>query len=139
MLIVWSCGQGKKYHDNDLKGANQAVSEKVQAILDYQEERNEEFINPETSPLPDRYRKNFEGLNFFPADTNYVVTAIFERTPDAKPFQMPSTTDERTWEIVYGKVYFELNGTSHELEVYQGLNYETARVSKIICFCPFWT
>lgn len=137
VLIVWSCGQGKKYHDDNQKGTKQAVPEKVQAILDYQEERNEEFRNPETSPLPDRYRKDFEGLDFFPADTNYVVRATFERTPDAQPFQMPSTTDESTWEIVYGKVHFELNGVQHELEVYQGLELRNREGFKDYLFLPF--
>lgn len=118
-------------------GTKQAVTEKVQAILDYQEERNEEFRNPETSPLPDRYRKDFEGLDFFPADTNYIVTATFERTPDAEPFQMPSTTDESTWEIVYGKVHFELNGMRHELEVYQGLELRNREGFKDYLFLPF--
>ncbi len=136
ILLLWSCGQGKKYH-NEPAGTNEKAPIKLQAILDYQEERNEEFRNPKTSPLPDRYRKDFEGLDFFPADTTYVVRARFERTPDAQPFQMPSNTDERTWEVVYGMVHFELNGQKHQLEVYQGLELRNTEGFKDYLFLPF--
>ena len=136
VLLLWSCGQGKKYHEESSNN-NQAISVKLQAILDYQEEKNEEFRDPESSPLPDRYRKNFKGLDFFPADTTYIISAHFERTPDAQPFQMPSTTDERTWEIVYGIVHFELNGVKHQLEVYQGLELRNREGFKDYLFLPF--
>jgi len=136
VFLVISCGKGKKYHDKPLK-SNGDIPPKLLAILDYQKEKNEEFRNPETSPLPDRYRKNFQELDFFPADTNYVVTARFERTSEARPFQMPSTTDEKTWEIVYGIVHFELNGQNHQLEVYQGLELRNREGFKDYLFLPF--
>ncbi|MEM1259843.1 MAG: DUF1684 domain-containing protein [Bacteroidota bacterium] len=136
ILFLWSCGQGKKYHHESADN-NQRISAKLRAILDYQEERNEEFRNPKTSPLPDRYRKDFEGLDFFPADTTYIISARFERTPNTQPFQMPSTTDERTWEVVYGVVHFELNDRVHQLEVYQGLELRNRKGFKDYLFLPF--
>jgi len=136
VLLFWSCGQGKKYHDQK-KESIESVSASLQAILDFQERKNEEFRNPETSPLPDRFRKDFQGLAFFPADTNYVVKAILQRTPDAQPFKMPSTTDESTWEVVYGLLRFELNGLHHELEVYQGLELMNREGFKDYLFLPF--
>lgn len=135
-LLICSCGQRKKYHDNK-NIDRQTIGPKLQAIYDYQREKNEEFKNPKTSPLPDRYRKNFEGLDFFPADTTYVVRAFFERTPDSEPFQMPSTTDERTWEVVFGIVHFQLNGQKHQLEVYQGLELRNSEGFKDYLFLPF--
>ena len=136
VLVVCSCGQGKKYHDEPAKEVN-AVPAKLQAILEYQEKTNEEFKDPETSPLPDRFRKDFEGLDFFPADTTYVVTARFERTPDAKPFKMPTTTDRKSWEVVYGIAYFSLNGTEHRLEVYKSLELPSAAGNEEYLFLPF--
>lgn len=131
-----SCGQGKKYHDEKQRVA-QEVRPELQAILDYQEEKNEEFINPKTSPLPDRYRKDFEGLDFFPANTDYVIKASFKRTVEAQPFQMPSTTNEKTWEVVFGVAHFELNGQKFELEVYQGLELKTRPGFEDYLFLPF--
>lgn len=136
IVLLCSCGQGKKYHDEQVKGRDH-VPAKLKNILDYQEEKNKEFRDPKTSPLPDRFRKNFEGLDFFPADTNYIVMAILERTPGAQPFQMPSNTDESTWEVVYGLLRFQLNGISHELEVYQGLELRNREGFKDYLFLPF--
>lgn len=136
ILLLWSCGQGKKYHNQSVDDP-QSMPAKLQGILDYQKERNEEFRDPETSPLPDRYRKNFDGLDFFPADTTYIIHAHFERTPDTQPFQMPSTTDDSTWEVLYGLVRFELNGIEHQLEVYQGLDLRTRAGFEDYLFLPF--
>lgn len=136
-FVVVSCGQQKKYHDEQQSLNGNEVSSKLQAIVDYQEAQNEEFRDPETSPLPDRYRKDFEGLDFFPADTNYVVTAHFERTPDAQPFLMPTTTDRQSEEVVYGIARFTLNGVEHKLEVYQGLDLKEEEGFEDYLFLPF--
>ena len=135
-MLMFSCSQRKKYHD-ERSSANVEIPARLQSILAYQKSKNEEFKNPKTSPLPDRYRKDFEALDFFPADTNYIVSAIFERTPDAKPFQMPSTTNDSTWEVVYGTVRFELNGMKHQLEVYQGLELRNQEGFRDYLFLPF--
>ena len=136
LVLLLSCGRGKKYHD-DRSGVIEEVPEKVQAILNYQKKKNEEFRNPKTSPLPDRYRIDFEELDFFPPDTTYIVTANFERTKGAQPFKMPSNTDETTWEVVYGIVSFELNGERHQLEVYQGLELKNREGFRDYLFLPF--
>jgi len=88
-------------------------------ILEFQKELNEEFKNPETSPLPDRLRKDFESLDFFAPDTTYVVEATLVRTPEAIPFMMHTTTDRKTEEVVYGIAHFTINGEARQLEIYQ--------------------
>ena len=93
-----ACGQGKKYHDEEETIA--AASGLVAEILAYQKKQNESFKDPDSSPLPDKYRKDFEGLDFFEPDTSYIVHARFEKTPDAEPFLMPTTTDRQTQEVV---------------------------------------
>jgi len=69
VLLCLGCNQGKKYHDKDTA----AVASSMAPILAFQKELNSTFKDPEVSPLPDRYRKNFESLDFFDADTSYVV------------------------------------------------------------------
>ncbi|MGD1945112.1 MAG: DUF1684 domain-containing protein [Croceivirga sp.] len=135
-ILSFSCGKGKKYHDTKPTTTSE-IPTNLKAILKHQEKKNEEFRDPERSPLPDRYRMNFEGLNFFPPDTNYILTAHFERTPGSKPFQMPSTTDESTWEVVYGILHFTLNGEERQLEVYQGLELRNRPGFKDYLFLPF--
>lgn len=135
-FLCVACGQGKKYHDEKAR-KTVSVSQSVQDILNYQEERNEEFRNPETSPLPDRYRKNFEGLTFFAPDTNYIVVARFERTPNAVPFMMPTTTSRKTEEVLFGIATFSLNGAEHQLEVFQTLDLVNEEGYEDYLFLPF--
>ncbi|MDF0706482.1 DUF1684 domain-containing protein [Flagellimonas okinawensis] len=135
VLVLMACGQGKKYHDQESK-AN-SYSDLVASILDYQEEQNESFRDPDSSPLPDKYRKDFEGLDFFEPDTTYIVKAKFERTPEAEPFFMPTTTDRQTHEVVYGIAHFTLNGEQHQLEVYQSLDLMDDEEYEDYLFLPF--
>lgn len=136
LSFMVACGQNKKYHDTKTVDTT-SLSEKELAIREYQEELNAEFRNPETSPLPDRYRKNFEGLDFFAIDTSYVVLAAFERTPDAQPFLMETTTDRKTTEVVFGIAHFELHGKSHALEIYKSVKATRFEKSDNYLFLPF--
>ncbi len=135
VLLMLSCGRGKKYHDE--KTAASPESPLVANILEFQKEMNESFKDPETSPLPDRYRKDFETLDFFEPDTSYVVRAKFVRTPDAVPFLNPTTTERKTEEVVYGIAYFTLNGANHQLEVYQSLGLVDQEGYEDYLFLPF--
>ncbi len=136
LMFVQGCKQGKKYHD-DGKKETIAGSNTLQGILDFQKEKNEEFKNPETSPLPDRYRKDFDGLDFFVPDTTYVVRAKFVRTPDAVPFEMPTTTDRKTTEVIYGIAHFILNGQQRRLEIYQNKELMLEEGFEDYLFLPF--
>ncbi len=135
ILVVGSCKSDKKYHTSVRE--TQSKSEKILAILNFQNELNATFRNPETSPLPDRFRKDFEELDFFDPDTTYIVEARFERTPDAIPFLMPTTTNEKTEEVLYGIAHFELNGTQHQLEIYQTPGLLSQEKYKDYLFLPF--
>jgi len=136
LLVFVACGQQKKYHDSESRITN-IKSENLKSILEFQKELNEEYKNPETSPLPDKYRKDFERLDFFVPDTNYIVKARFERTPDAVPFMLNTTTDRKTKEVLYGIAYFELNGKEHQLEIYQSPELIKQEKYKDYLFLPF--
>ena len=137
IFLCIGCKEKKKYHDLVKKeiGANQP--DVVQSILRFQEKLNAEFRNPETSPLSDRYRKDFENLDFFKPDTNYIVNARFVHTPNALPFLMPSTTNRKSEEVVYGIAYFELKGKSFQLEVYQNSELKVQEKYMDYLFLPF--
>ncbi|PWL38219.1 DUF1684 domain-containing protein [Flagellimonas aquimarina] len=134
-FLILACKPDKKYHTS--ASEMQVKSSTIRGILDFQKELNATFKNPETSPLPDRYRKDFDGLDFFEPDTNYIVMARLERTPDAIPFLLATTTDEKTEEVVYGIAHFELNGIKHKLEVYQTLDLMDTEEYKDYLFLPF--
>jgi len=132
-----SCGQEKKYHDVKDEAKSAVTSDKLADILVFQEKLNAEFKDPETSPLADRFRSSFETLDFFEADTNYVVVADFIRTPKALPFSMPTTTGRETTEVVYAIAKFTLNGKEHRLEIYQSPDLITQEKYVDYLFLPF--
>lgn len=137
VLFGTSCKQKKKYHDTAQKELVADKSGVLQDIVEFQSALNAEFKNPETSPLPDRFRKDFESLDFFPADTSYVVEAKFIRTPDAIPFLMPTTTDRKSKEVVFGVAHFSLNGSAHQLEIYQNEELMLEEGYEDYLFLPF--
>ncbi len=136
-VMFAGCKQDKKYHDTVERETTLVQTGAIEGILEFQRELNEEFKNPETSPLPDRYRKNFESLDFFAPDTTLIVKAKFVLTPEALPFSMPTTTGEKSTEVVYGIAHFSLNGKEHQLEIYQNKELILQEESKDYLFLPF--
>jgi len=134
-VCTFGCGQQKKYHDTQETTVNS--SDAIASIIMFQADLDDEFTDPETSPLPDRYRKDFEGLDFFEPDTTYIVHARFEKTVDAKPFLMDTNTGRKTEELVYGIAHFTLNGKEHQLEVYRSLDLLDQEKYKNYLFLPF--
>jgi|AntAceMinimDraft_11_1070367.scaffolds.fasta_scaffold03525_3 uncharacterized protein (DUF1684 family) len=137
IVFVLGCKEGKKYHDEKDYISAVITSDKVAAILEFQESLNSEFKNPEQSPLSDRFRSDFESLDFFPPDTNYVVTANLVRTPEALPFLMPTNTERKSKEKVYGIAKFSLNGEEHALEIYQNAELTQEKGYEDYLFLPF--
>ena len=136
-FIIMACGQEKKYHDAKEMEGSADSSNKVVSILEFQKELNAEFKDPEESPLPDRFRKDFESLDFFEPDTNYIIEAKFSRTPDAIPFLMPTTTERESKEVVFGIAHFTLNGQEFKLEIYQNPELILKEGFKDYLFLPF--
>lgn len=136
-MSLAQCKQEKKYHDVNQQTIPANQKDGTAAILKFQREMNEEFKNPETSPLPDRLRKDFESLDFFTPDTTYVVTAKLVRTPNAIPFMMPTTTNRKSEEVVYAIAHFTLNGKSRQLEIYQNKELQKEEGLEDYLFLPF--
>jgi len=136
-FLTVSCKQKKKYHDVAEEKIAAIQTDATADILKFQKELNEEFKNPETSPLSDTYRKDFEELDFFAPDTSYVVKAKLVRTPEAIPFLMPTNTDRKSEEVVYGIAYFRLNGEVRQLEIYQNKELMLEEEYVDYLFLPF--
>ncbi|MBP0903946.1 DUF1684 domain-containing protein [Mariniflexile gromovii] len=103
----------------------------------FQRELNAEYKDATTSPLKDKDRKHFEGLEFFKFDSTYVVTATLERTPHTAFFNMKTTTDRVSKERVYGILTFELKGKRHQLNIYQGKDLMEREGYEDYLFLPF--
>ena len=121
-ITVLSCNQGK---------------EPIPGDSEFQREINAEYKDASTSPLKDKDRKNFKGLEFFKVDSSYVVTAKFERTPDETPFEMKTTTDRLPVYVKYGVITFNLKGNEHQLNVYQNQDVNKKEGFEDYLFLPF--
>lgn len=137
LVLLTACKQKRKYHDVAEKEIAAFRTDATIDIRKFQRELNEEFKNPETSPLSDKFRKDFESLEFFAPDTSYVVRAKFVRTPEALPFMMPTTTDRKSEEVLYGIAHFHLNGEARQLEIYQNKELMLEEEYADYLFLPF--
>ncbi|MEN3324882.1 DUF1684 domain-containing protein [Mariniflexile soesokkakense] len=122
IICFVSCAQNKKA---------------IQGETEFQRELNAEYKDATTSPLKDKDRKHFEGLDFFKFDTSYVVTAILKRTPNTAYFNMKTTTDRVSKERVYGVLTFKLKGKSYQLNIYQGKDLMEREGYEDYLFLPF--
>lgn len=132
-----ACKEEKRYHDKKDSIVAKAVDDFEASVLSFQEELNREYTDPKSSPLYDRHRKDFEGLDFYAPNENFRVEAIIEVTPSSPVFQMPTTTEEKNEERVYGILKFTLEGKDFQLEVYQSSELMQTEKYKDYLFLPF--
>lgn len=109
----------------------------VQEIQEYQAEQNREFADAEESPLTKEDRKEFTALEFFDINKKYRIEAKFVRTPDEKPFEMPTTTDRKPVYVKYGEAHFSLDGKSIVLNLYQSMRVLKMKGYEDYLFLPF--
>ncbi len=108
-----------------------------QKIARYQQQLNEEYADPATSPLIPGDLEDFNGLPFYPIDAQLRVTARFVRTPGSPPFAMPTSTPRRTIYEQYGKALFTLQDTAYELLIYQSHELRVTEKYRDHLFLPF--
>ncbi|EIJ39434.1 Protein of unknown function (DUF1684) [Galbibacter orientalis DSM 19592] len=142
VFLMTACKDGKKYHDDkkEIKATSENIktelSKEAQALA-FQKEINEEYADPKESPLTKEDFIGFESLEFFPIDTSFNVVAKLELTPNEQPFLMPTTTDRKSEEVLFGILYFELHGKKFSLNVYQNLQLKETEEYKDYLFLPF--
>ena len=122
LITALGCSQGKQPIPGD---------------TEFQKELNAEYKDASTSPLKDKDRKNFKGLEFFKVDSTFVVKAKFERTPDETPFEMKTTTDRLPVYVKYGVITFNLKGNEYQLNVYQNQDLTKKDGYENYLFLPF--
>ncbi|MGB5171783.1 DUF1684 domain-containing protein [Eudoraea sp.] len=137
LIVGEGCADKRKYHDIAPESNTSSISDKVKEIVQFQRTLDKTFKNPDSSPLPDRYRKDFEGLDFYSPDTQYIVQGILKKTPNPMPFMMPTNTERLSEEMVYGVIEFSLKGEPYKVEVYQNVQLKDSLGFKDYLFLPF--
>lgn len=105
---------------------------KIQA---YRDSVDRVFADKMQSVLLPEDRKNFQGLNYFPIDSNYRCPITFE-SDTGEWFKMPTTTDRLVWYRKYGVIHFVLFNDSFRLAVYQNMEQTDSEYADYL-FCPF--
>lgn len=104
---------------------------------EYQQKENSRFKDASKSPLKNKDLKKFKGLNFFPVDSSFIVTAKLVKTLDAPIFEMATTTDRKPLYKEYGVLTFSLKGKDCKLTIYRSQEDLNDEKYKNHLFLPF--
>lgn len=116
---------------------SQKLSKEESEIKKFQKELNAEYVNPKETPLRGENFKNFKQHPFFPISLKYRVTAKFEKTENAEPFDLPTSSGKTKPYREFGKATFQLDGKSYTLTIYQSLDLIKQKKYKDHLFLPF--
>ncbi|OIP00613.1 MAG: hypothetical protein AUJ98_07185 [Bacteroidetes bacterium CG2_30_33_31] len=109
----------------------------LNAIKAWQDTLNSEFQDSIESPLSKKDLALFKELDFYKIDKKFCVTASFVRTPEELPFGMKTTTDRLPVYVKYGEAYFNIDGKTFKLNVYQNQELIKKEGYKDYLFIPF--
>ncbi|HEX6223908.1 MAG TPA: DUF1684 domain-containing protein [Chryseolinea sp.] len=113
------------------------IDSAVYDIEQYRKKQENEFRDPEKSPLDKKSRKKFKGLNYFPINLQYRVPATFVKAENPTLFKMKTTTSRLPEYQKYGEVHFKLDGEVRVLEVYQSPEISQKPGLEDYLFIPF--
>ncbi|MDN3724642.1 DUF1684 domain-containing protein [Aequorivita sp. SDUM287046] len=100
-------------------------------------ELNAEFSNPETTILEPEDYKEFTGLEFYPINKKFIVEAKFIRTPNEKPFLMPTTTSRLPEYVKYGEAHFTIDEKDFVLNLFKSVEPYDEPGYEDYLFLPF--
>lgn len=104
------------------------------AIKKHRKAYKKKFLTNEHSPLD---KKGVKKLSFFKADESYQSTCSFERSPDAKPFEMATYSGVTQPYRQYGVATCPVNGQDIQLAIYQSLQLIRMPMYRDYLFIPF--
>lgn len=104
---------------------------------EYQQKLNASYKDATKSPLKKKDLKNFKGLDFFPVDSTFIVTAKLTKTENAPIFKMATTTDRKPLYKEYGILNFTIKGKDLKLTIYQSQDDLRDEKYKDYLFLPF--
>jgi len=115
----------------------QTPAEIMTDIEAYHASENEKFGTLETTILTEKGFKGFKALDYYPINLKYRVEAKFVRTPNEKPFLMPTTTERTPEYVKYAEAHFSVEGKSMVLSLFQNTaGYDDPEYADYL-FLPF--
>ena len=86
----------------------------------YRKRRNQYFLKHPNSPLSEEQKKNFQGMNYFPENTDLDLVIEVERFEQQEEVQLETTTGEARTFTRYGRFTFEVDGQEVGLTIFSG-------------------
>lgn len=112
-------------------------SKQIKEAQKFQNKLNKEFTNKEKSPLMEKDLKNFNSLDIFEIDTNFIVTAQLKLFTNSKPFKMQTTTNRLPVYKIYARATFNIDGKEYVLNIYQNQKLLLSPDFEETLFLPF--
>lgn len=106
-------------------------------IVRYRVSLNEQYMSNDHSPLKEEDRSWFDGHGFFPIDDAFRFDAEYILIEDGKVFEMKTSTDRLPLYKPYAIARFSYQGNTHELTLYQNVEYSKKPGYRDYLFLPF--
>ena len=134
LWVLTGCGNNEKQTGDEVAGKDYA-----ELILDKRAKKDAELVDTTVSRFNAEERAHFseKGLQYYPPDISYRVTADFTLDTTRPVFQMETTTDRRPNYRVYGYLNFTLKDTLCRLTAYQNYDYRDHPEYGKLLFVPF--
>lgn len=108
-----------------------------EAAIIFQDNLNADYADSLHSPLSTKDRLAFEGLPFFPIDTNLVITAHVELLNSNDAIEMETTTDRLPLYRPYYQATFKIDSIDCSLTIFQSEDLKTKAGYEDYLFMPF--
>ncbi len=99
--------------------------------------KDSSFLVLAKSPLNQVQIERFAGLEYFPVDVAYKVSARLIPHDTVEVVKMKTSTDRLPDYRIYGQIHFSLQGHDYELTAFQNLNLSNDSTLKNLLFVPF--
>ncbi len=93
-------------------------SDHVTDVKNFQDKLNDQYKDPENSPLMKKDIKKFNGHDFFPIDENFKVIADLEFFEESIVYGLPTSTSRIAKYRKYAIAKFQIDGESYQLTLY---------------------
>lgn len=114
----------------------QVTSDYSQKLNAHRAASNQEFGDTATSILPDSVVLNFKGLNYYPPNPKFNITANFKKAI-GNTFEMMTSSGKMKKFRRYGFLNFELDNQPYQLPIYQNMRLMKQEKYKDYIFIPF--
>ena len=101
-----------------------AETPESQDILQHRLQKDREFVESTNSPLPDRLKKDFDGLSYFPVDPRYHFQLGLQEYKEKSTFRIVTSSGVERMAEKYGYFDFTMESRACTLHVYKLLDIQ---------------